>query len=89
MRISGRWAKPTLRNAQKYYSPVADNEFAKILRATATRVGSEFFRWEAVPVCSQLERFDWNGTTILPQFDQEQRNAYLAQFLRVLISYCQ
>lgn len=77
-----------LPKAREYYSSMNDSPFTARLRAIARQVGEDFFRWEAAPVCGVLEEFIWNGKTEVPQIDQTSRDAYLAQFLELLKSYC-
>jgi hypothetical protein len=78
----------TVEKARDYYTPGADNAFAARLRTLATQVGTEFFHWDAVPACGPLDSFHWNGQTVKSQIDDRKRDAYLAQFLRVIESYC-
>jgi hypothetical protein len=77
-----------LSKARQYYFSEDSSPFAQRLRALARQVGEDFFRWEAVPVCGVLEEFPWNGKAEVPQIDQTARDAYLAQFLELLKSYC-
>jgi hypothetical protein len=77
----------TIEQARDYYSPTGDSPFVEKLRTLATQVGTDFFRWETAPVCGCLEKFVWNREELLPQIDAAKRNAYLAQFLRLLESY--
>ncbi len=74
--------------ARRYYSPDADSPFAEQLRALTAQVGTDNFRWEAAPVCGCLAPFEWNGKALVPQLREEERQAYLAQLLRLLESYC-
>jgi hypothetical protein len=59
-----------------------------ILAELQQQLGADYFRWESVPVCACLERFEWNGQELHPQLDEQGRDAYLAQLLRCLASYC-
>jgi hypothetical protein len=77
-----------LSKAREYYCSMNDSPFTRRIRALARQVGEDFFRWEAAPVCGVLEEFTWNGKTEVPKIDQASRDAYLAQFLELLKSYC-
>jgi hypothetical protein len=52
------------------------------------QLGADYFRWEMIPVCACLERFEWSGQELRPQFDEKGRDAYLGQMLRCLANYC-
>jgi nucleoside-triphosphatase THEP1 len=78
----------TIDSVRRYYSRSSDSPFVKILKELETRVGTEFFRWETVPVSATLERFEWNGDVLTPQIDDDYRKAYLTQLLSILKSYC-
>jgi hypothetical protein len=77
-----------LPKAREYYSSMNESPFTERLRTLARQVGEDFFRWEVAPVCGVLEEFTWNGKVEAPQIDQGLRDAYLAQFLELLRSYC-
>jgi hypothetical protein len=70
-----------------HYAPNGSSEFVHRIQDLVSQVGSDFLRWETVPVCGCLDRFEWNGKALAPQIDEEKRKAYLAQFLRVIESY--
>ena len=78
----------TIEKARAYYAPDANSPFADRLRRLADQAGSDNFRWEAAPVCGCLDGFAWNGREVVPQFEEPQRQAYPAQFLDLLKSYC-
>jgi len=78
----------TITDAQERYSPDRNRKFANRLTELTDQIGSDFFRWEPVPICGHLEEFTWAGDTLKPQLDTQRRNAYLAQFLRQLEEYC-
>jgi hypothetical protein len=48
-----------------YYSPNGSSAFSKLLNDLKEDVGRDNFEWDAVPVCSHLENFQW-GNEILP-----------------------
>ncbi len=73
--------------ARKYYSPEGDSPFTARLRRLESQVGTDNFRWTAIPVCSLVEAFDWNTRQVASQIDELARDDYLAQFLRELREY--
>lgn len=77
-----------LPKARAYYSPMNDSPFTERLRMLERQVGSDFFRWEAAPVCAALEDFAWNKKVEPSKIDAATRDAYLAQFLNLVRSYC-
>ena len=78
-----------LPKAREYYSSTSDSPFTERLRMLAGQVGSDNFRWEVVPVCGVLEEFTWNNKTETSKIDLATRDAYRAQFLEVIKSYCE
>ena len=73
---------------QRYYSPEGDSEFITRMRTLEKQVGTDNFRWEAVPVCSWLEDFQWNGEVQRPSLNPLRRDHFLAQLVELLESYC-
>lgn len=72
------------------YTSGSDSEFAARIRRLRTQVGTDFFRWEeTLPASTFLDPFDWGGERCACQIGPEERDAYLAQFVDVLRSYCQ
>ncbi len=61
--------------------------FHQKLMELQNQVGSDYFRWELVPVCAYPQQFEWNGKTVEPQFGIDQRDILLAQFLDRLKSF--
>jgi hypothetical protein len=77
-----------LGDARVLYSRPEESGFVSILRELTGRVGSDFFRWEVAPICGCLEPFTWNNKVEEPQITQEDRDAFLSQFLDLLRTYC-
>ena len=77
-----------LPKAREYYSSMNDSPFTERLRTLARQVGEDFFRWEVAPVCGALEDFAWNNKVEESKVDRETRDAYLAQFIELIRSYC-
>ncbi len=75
--------------ARDYYSPEGDSAFSEKLRLLQNQLGTDFFRWHAVPVCAWLERFDWHKQAVESQITPEMRNGYLAQFMDEVRNFCQ
>jgi GTPase SAR1 family protein len=77
-----------LAEIERQYSPSAQTDFVRELNALAEQVGTDFFRWTALPVIGCIENFEWNGHTHHAQLQEEWRERYLKQFLTELVSYC-
>ncbi len=76
-----------LSEARKHYSDPT-KPFHEQLLELSHQVGTDNFRWELAPVCARLVDFEWNTKRISPQLNEEQRDAYISQFLSLLESYC-
>lgn len=74
---------------RSYYSPEGDSCFSQRLRLLQTQVGSDNFRWKAVPVCTWLEQFAWHKQVVGSQVTAEMRNGYFAQFRDELQNTCE
>jgi hypothetical protein len=74
--------------ARDYYSPEGSSEFSDKLRDLRSQVGSDYFRWHAVPVCGCLEPFVWHRKSVDPQIPVVARNGYLAQFMDEVKNFC-
>jgi hypothetical protein len=74
---------------QRLYTPETRSGIPKLLNDLAKHVGTDFFRWSALPVCGRLEDLEWNGQTLHSQINEDMRQAYLADFLTELGAYCQ
>jgi GTPase SAR1 family protein len=78
---------PEIEDAHSYYSPDSGSPFAEKLVKLRERVGSDFLRFDAAPVCAHPTTFTWNREVCQSALTEEERDAYLAQFLRLLASY--
>lgn len=78
-----------LDQAKAYYSPTADSPFADRLRKLEQQLGTDHFRWEAIPVCSWTENFTWNRKVRHTRLNQAQRNYFLNHFTKQLEDYCE
>lgn len=74
--------------ARNYYSPSSKGAFAKRLRRLQSQVGSDNFRWTAVPVCAELKDFSWNGQVVSSTLDERTRDEYIQDFSNTLERYC-
>jgi hypothetical protein len=73
-------------DARRYYE--MNSEFTQVLNDLRDQVGSDYFRWMAVPVCCLLEDFTWHKTPVNTQFSAKERDAFLLQFGRELANFC-
>ena len=78
-----------IRNVSGYYSSDSDSPFVERLQQLVSQVGSDNFRWQAIPVCSWLEDFEWGSTRIPSVLKPNQRDHFLAAFAQLLESYCE
>jgi GTPase SAR1 family protein len=76
-----------IREAEAYYSPEGNSAFAQRLTELQNRVGRDRFDWAAIPGCSWLEDFEWNGEVAPSRLKPYERDYYVAQLLRVIESY--
>ncbi|MHB1561915.1 MAG: hypothetical protein ACYC61_31080 [Isosphaeraceae bacterium] len=74
--------------ARNYYSPSGKGAFAKRLRRLQSQVGSDNFRWMAVPVCAELKDFTWNDQVVSSALDERARDEYIQDFSNTLERYC-
>lgn len=77
----------SITEARDYYSPGSGSLFSSVLDSLLTKVGTAFFRWQTVPVCTHLENLTWNKGTIPTRMTPDKRNAYINQFQRLLETY--
>ncbi len=75
-----------LDGAREYYCKQS-SRFAELLNRLKSHVGEDYFRWQAVPVCSCLESYEWNGKERQSQLNQNVRDAYLSQLIKLLKNY--
>lgn len=78
----------SLDEVRRYYSPHGDSLFTSRLQKLMSQVGSDNFRWDARPVCSCIEDFTWNTETRNSTLNNEQRDAYVANFAKALEHFC-
>lgn len=76
-------------SAQTYYSLGGNSTFVERLNQLQTQVGTDNFRWEALPVCSCLEDFEWNGENQASTLKPQQRDHFIARFAKYLEHYCE
>jgi GTPase SAR1 family protein len=62
-----------------------DHLFFQRLTTLQNRVGSLFFQWDIVPVCSWLEDFEFNGQVLPSTLKPTQFREYLTDFMSLLI----
>lgn len=75
--------------ARDYYAPGANNPFGNQIRDLIADVGKLFLRWDdTLPLCTYIEKFEWEGEKRENQLDPSDRNAYFMQFLERLKNYC-
>ena len=77
-----------LADVERLYSPSAKTDFVKELNSLVRRLGTDFFRWMALPVVGYIEHFEWNGHIQRTQLQEQDRRDYVGQFLAELQSYC-
>jgi GTPase SAR1 family protein len=70
--------------AARYYSPEGSSEFSERIETLRRQVGTDNFRWTALPVCGWLEDFTWNGETQTSILKPNQRDHFLSVFMEQL-----
>ncbi|CAN7332449.1 hypothetical protein LJR090_002517 [Bosea sp. LjRoot90] len=80
---------PEIDRYKNYYSPHGDSAFARALNELQRQVGSDNFEWDALPVCSELRDFTWNGVATKSSLDSAARDHYLAQLVKKMGEMCQ
>jgi GTPase SAR1 family protein len=76
-----------LNEAREYYSPNGKSKFAKRLKELQIRVGTDNFRWEAVPVCAWLKDFEWNNQIQPSVLKVDERDHFIANFAAEMANY--
>jgi len=77
------YGKAQLNEVEKYYHPLFDGNFGRLLNELAAEVGKERLKIDAIPFCSFPEDFDWNDEIIKSEIGQREnqnnliRNFYL------------
>lgn len=79
----------SVERAARYYSPSGDSEFVRRIKQLQAQVGADNFDWDALPVCSWLEDFQWNKQITPSTLKVPQRDHYLALFAKRLENYCE
>jgi hypothetical protein len=75
--------------AAQYYAPDGDSDFVRRLKQLQEQVGTDNFSWDALPVCSWLDDFQWNKQVTPSTLKPHQRDHYLATFAKRLEGYCE
>jgi hypothetical protein len=76
-----------LDKAHAFYAPTAGSEFSARIKELAGQVGSDNFRWDALPVSSWPEDFVWNGQTLPSTLKTPERDHFLAGFAETIERY--
>lgn len=71
--------------AENYYSPDGEGRFVGRMNELQEELGTRYFRWQAKPVCSWLENFQWNQETVESKIYEAQRNQMLLQLVQSLV----
>lgn len=72
-----------------YYAPGAKNPFGREIQSLILDVGKLFLRWDdTIPLCTYIEKFQWQGETRENLIDSDDRDAYFLQFIERLKDYC-
>ena len=75
--------------AQLYYHADSNSPFVQMLNKATNELGTQNFRWNALPVCSYLDRYTWSGGTVSPQLTEPERDFFLTQFGAEIMRLCQ
>ncbi len=75
-------------DARTYYSTDRKRKFVPLIQTLLSKVGADNFRWKALPVCSYLTDFEWNGETTPSTLGINERDHYLARFAKALEKSC-
>ena len=70
-----------LTEIEAYYSPHGDSEFSQEINTFTDQVGSDNFEWDAAPVCSILEPFEWGEDVRDSNLDAAARDHYISQMV--------
>ena len=77
-----------LADAEQYYSPHGSGPFVDKMQQFMTQIGTDNFRWEAVPVAAWLEEFEWNNETQTCQMLPDLRDHFIGHFAETLEKHC-
>lgn len=78
----------SIETARDRYSTQGQSEFSDQIRILSNQVGSDNFRWDALPFCGRLDDFILGVQPYKPQLREHQRDHYIAQFSKKLVSMC-
>jgi hypothetical protein len=76
-----------LAQAERYYSPFGKSAFVDRMAQLAGHLGTDNFKWDAVPVCAWPEDFEWNGSTTRTALSSRARDHYLGLLAALLEDY--
>ena len=76
-----------LEETKYYYSPNSRSKFARRLKELQIQVGTDNFRWEAVPVCAWLDDFEWNNEKQPSVLKVDERDHLIANFASEMANY--
>jgi hypothetical protein len=74
--------------ARDRYSIQGQSDFSDQIKILSNQVGSDNFRWDALPFCGRLDDFTLGDQTYSPQLRETQRDHYIAQFSKKLVAMC-
>jgi GTPase SAR1 family protein len=78
----------SIETARDRYSIQGQSDFSDQMKILSNQVGSDNFRWDALPFCGRLDDFILGNQTYSPQLREHQRDHYVAQFSKKLVSMC-
>lgn len=71
-----------LHEAQKYYHPDLDNEFAKEISKLVSKVGQDNIKIGCFPICCCPESFEWGKEKVASQIDSAMKyKSYIKSFI--------
>lgn len=73
------YSKTELEAAEKYYRPICDGKFSKLLNELSATVGSDRLKIDAIPFCSFPEDFEWNEQEIKTKIGQKENQNNLTR----------
>jgi GTPase SAR1 family protein len=78
----------SIETARDRYSIQGQSDFSDQIKILSNQVGSDNFRWDALPFCGRLDDFILGSQTYSPQLREHQRDHYIAQFSKKLVAMC-
>ncbi|MGK3985542.1 hypothetical protein WME99_21025 [Sorangium sp. So ce136] len=76
------------RAAEEYYSPAGTGPFVERMKSLHHRLGTDRFRWSAMPVCAHPEDFSWNNTKARSHFSLDERADSVRRFFTHVEHHC-